>query len=145
MDIKSIVKKTIRKHDSKNPFEIAKSMGIIVLFEPLGDYTGYYNKAYRQRMIHINENLSEEEQLFTCAHELGHAVLHSNCNTPFMRKNTGFFINKFEREANTFACHLLLNRFEQEELKELTIEQISLMTGIPSDFLHLTQKTNLLG
>lgn len=135
MDIKKIVRRLVRKHDSKNPFEIAKSIGIIVLFEPLGKYTGYYNRAYRQKMIHINEDLSENEMLFTCAHELGHAVLHPDCSTPFMRKNTGFSINKFEREANTFACHLLLSRFEKEELQELSIEQISQIVGIPDGYL----------
>lgn len=137
MDIDQIVKNTIEKYDSRNPFEISKAMGIIVLFEPLGDYSGYYNKAYRQKMIHINQDLTEEDQYFTCSHELGHAVMHGESSTPFMRKNTIFSINGFEKEANLFACHLILSKYDKEEFEGLSYEQISGYTGIPEDYLKI--------
>ena len=46
----------------KHPYEIAKANKIIVVLEPLGKLNGYYNKTFDQRFIHINENLSEDQQ-----------------------------------------------------------------------------------
>lgn len=58
--------------------------------------------------LKTNENVPEHLQAFVCAHELGHALLHRNINTPFLSKNTLFSIDKIERQANTFAVELLL-------------------------------------
>ena len=60
------------------------------------------------KQIHINANLDDNMQKFTCAHELGHAILHPNASTPFLRSKTLFSINKMENEANTFAAELLI-------------------------------------
>ena len=49
-------------------------------------------------------------QRTVCAHELGHAVLHTHANTPFLRKNTFFSVDKLEIEANTFAALLLIDK-----------------------------------
>ena len=69
-------KQLISKYKTNNPQEIAQELGIIILFEPLGDINGYYNTAFRQKFIHINNTLVEAKQKFTIAHELGHALLH---------------------------------------------------------------------
>ncbi|MGQ0440076.1 ImmA/IrrE family metallo-endopeptidase, partial [Bacillus sp. B-TM1] len=37
-------------------------------------------------------------QRTVCAHELGHAVLHTHANTPFLRKNTFFSISNLSTE-----------------------------------------------
>ncbi|WP_371916012.1 ImmA/IrrE family metallo-endopeptidase [Paenibacillus sp. P3E] len=49
---------------------------------------GYYNSSRRLQMIHINNTASQQDQRFTCAHELGHVILHPNVNTPFLRRLT---------------------------------------------------------
>lgn len=43
------------------------------------------------------------------AHELGHAIMHPDANTPFLRKCTGLLISKMEIEANKFAAELLID------------------------------------
>ena len=101
-------KQLISKYKTNNPQEIAQELGIIILFEPLGEINGYYNTAFRQKFIHINNTLVEAKQKFTIAHELGHALLHPKANTPFLRDNTLFSINKLEIEANKFAVDLLI-------------------------------------
>ncbi len=114
MDIKAIVSDLCKEHETRNPFDLAVSLGIIVLHEPLGEIQGYYNCCYRQQFIHINQELNGYDALFTCAHEVGHAVLHPGINTPFLRKHTMFSVEKIETEADHFALELL---FDDEELR----------------------------
>lgn len=129
----------MKKHKTNNPFEIARAENIMILREPLGEIRGYYNKYVQQKMIHINWNLEENSfsGRFTCAHELGHVRLHPNANTPFLRKNTYFSINKFEREANTFAVFMLISKDILLPYEGFTIEQIACAEGIPVQALRL--------
>jgi Zn-dependent peptidase ImmA (M78 family) len=106
--IKEIVKRLIKKHKSNDPFQIAKEKNIIILFAELGNTLGFYSSYKRIQFIHINNQLNEMMQRFVCAHELGHAVLHPKSNTPFLRANTLFSVERLEVEANTFAVELLL-------------------------------------
>ena len=71
--MKKVVLELINEHQSRDPFEIADNLGIIVLFEQLGTINGYYNTAFRQKFIHINCDLPDYRMKFTAAHELGHA------------------------------------------------------------------------
>jgi len=113
MTIKETVEAAIKKGESRNPFDLAQALGIIVLWEPLGEIQGYYNCCYRQKFIHINDTLEEHPAAFTCAHELGHAILHPHINTPFLRRSTLFSVDRLETEANRFAVDFL---YEDEEL-----------------------------
>ncbi len=83
-------------------------MGILIVFERLGNALGYYNKHFRVPMIHINQDADRKSQIFICSHELGHAVQHPDTNTSFLKKHTLFSTDKIEIEANTFAVELLL-------------------------------------
>ena len=74
--IRHTVASLCRRYNSRDPFQIVNEMGILLTFEPLGALNGYYTKKYRIKHIHINEQLSEFDQRFACAHELGHAVQH---------------------------------------------------------------------
>ena len=77
------------------------------------------------------------EKRFTCAHELGHALLHPNVNTPFLRENTFLSINKLEREANLFAPCLLCPLEKLEEYREYTVSQIASLTGVREELIRL--------
>lgn len=109
MQIREKVKFLVNKHQTNDPFRLAKALGIIVMYENLGNILGYYSRTYRYKVIHINENSSENLQMFTCGHELGHAILHPDTNTSFLKSNTYFSTDKIEYEANRFALELLLN------------------------------------
>ncbi|AVO22620.1 ImmA/IrrE family metallo-endopeptidase [Aeribacillus composti] len=99
----------IKKHRTNNPFEIAKNRNIIIRYFPLGQTLGFYMKNVRHQVITINSDIEDYLKKFVCAHELGHAILHKDENTPFLHKNTLFSKDKIEREANEFAVHLLLH------------------------------------
>lgn len=134
-------KQLISKYKTNNPQEIAQELGIIILFEPLGEINGYYNTAFRQKFIHINNTLVEAKQKFTIAHELGHALLHPKANTPFLRDNTLFSINKLEIEANTFAVDLLITDEAIAEVKHLTLDQMANYFGINKNLIKLRLNT----
>lgn len=120
MWLKEKISKLVKKHKTNDPFELAAYMNIIVIFWDLHEQIqGYYKYDRRNRYIVINKNLSYEYQRFVCAHELGHALLHTRINTPFLTKYTLLSVDKIEREANEFATYLLLydKNFENYETK----------------------------
>lgn len=126
-----------RKYETRNPFTIARQRGIIVAYEPLGTIHGYYNTLYRQRFIHINRDLRSYQQKYVCAHELGHAILHPNMNTHYLRERTLYSVGKYEREAKLFAAHLLISDDELKEHRDFTYEQLSTLFGVDEDIIRL--------
>ena len=136
MDIEKIVK----KYNSRNPFRIAKEMNIKVIFEPLGDINGYFTTVLREKQIHINSDIPEQKQLFTAAHELGHALLHPKENTPFLRGSTFFSVSKLENEANRFAIYLLISDEDLIEFRDRTIVQMASTYGVDYRIMELRFK-----
>ncbi|BBI32332.1 ImmA/IrrE family metallo-endopeptidase [Cohnella abietis] len=137
MGIKLLVSQLTRKHGTNNPFTIAAKKNILVLFEPLGGMMGYFNTYKRIPMIHINSDLDYTEQLYTCAHELGHAILHRNINTPFLRRHTLLSIEKIEREANQLAVELLIP--DKLLIEGASIYDAASMCGVPAEVAYLKQ------
>lgn len=135
--IKSKVNELIDRHNTADPYELANAEGIIILKENLGGIFGYYSNQYRQKIIHINSEIPEKRQLTTCAHELGHAILHPDSNTSFLRENTFCSINKLERQANLFAAELLIDDNKIKEYKSYNLEQIALIENLPIELLKL--------
>ncbi|WP_425504030.1 ImmA/IrrE family metallo-endopeptidase [Salicibibacter cibarius] len=111
----------------------------MILYEELGSTLGYFHTSRRIRFIHINNKLNESMQRFVCAHELGHSVLHPDVNTPFLKKNTFFSMDKIETEANAFAAKLLL----QDDIiynyqdTNMTIQELGSIYGVPEEVTHL--------
>lgn len=135
MNVHSIVERTIKKYKTRSPYELADLMGISIHRCELGTIRGYYSKKFRIKQIVLNCNLSEKDERFVLAHELGHAIMHENLNTPFLMENTLLSKNKFEKEANTFAIELLVPDIEIIENPDLTIGQMARMTGYSEDIL----------
>lgn len=131
MKIKKKVAQLIKKHGTNNPFELARAMDVMVAFEPLGDSLGYFSRFNRTSIIHINESLSYEKRLSTCAHELGHVVLHPDTNAAFLKSNTYFPASKIEQEANEFMIELLFSK----GCEIITIYEAKEQYGIPERLL----------
>ncbi|PED36900.1 hypothetical protein CON24_17330 [Bacillus cereus] len=146
MDIKEYVLNIVAKYQTIDPFEIARQKNIIVLFEDLGNTLGFYNTYKRFKFIHINNQIDENAQRFVCAHELGHALLHPKANTPFLRNQTFFSVNRLEIEANTFAVELLLSDeiISTYQHTNLSIQEISMIHGIPKCFACLKTYINII-
>lgn len=112
-------------------------MGITIVYEDLGTINGYFNKQLRDKQIHINQNLSEHEELFTICHELGHSIMHPNVSTPFLISGTYLSVSKLEIEANTFAMNMLVQDSDLIEYKEYSMEQLSKLFGYRKELLEL--------
>nr|WP_092074761.1 ImmA/IrrE family metallo-endopeptidase [Dendrosporobacter quercicolus]NSL49307.1 ImmA/IrrE family metallo-endopeptidase [Dendrosporobacter quercicolus DSM 1736]SDN12561.1 protein of unknown function [Dendrosporobacter quercicolus] len=135
--IKNIVVELVKKYKTNCPFALAKELNINITYEPLGQTMGYYTKDFRIKFIHINQHLIKKERIFTCAHELGHAVVHTNVNTPFLKRHTLFSVAKIEREANTFAVELLLPDSTLQEYQEASLYTLADIAGIPKKLAEL--------
>jgi len=131
--IKKRVNQLVSKHGTRDPFEIARAMGIDVIYMPLGESKrGFFSRLYRTAAILINENLSYKKQKTTCAHELGHIILHSELNAAFLNSNTYQITDKYEIEANEFMIELLFN---DNEPYPITIKEATEEYGIPEQLL----------
>lgn len=133
--IKQTVAQLNKRHKTNDPFDLTAMMNILVVFEPLGDMLGYFSNYKRIPIIHINESISKPLQKFTCAHELGHRLLHPKINVPFLKANTLQSINRIEREANQFAVELLIP--DKLLLEGATIYEAAAICGVPEEVAHL--------
>jgi Zn-dependent peptidase ImmA (M78 family) len=67
------------------------------------------------------------------------SYLHPKVNTPFLRANTLFSVDKIEIEANTFAVELLLSDevISQYQNTDMTIYNVAEMYSVPKELVHL--------
>ena len=137
MDIRNLAKSIVIKYDSRNPFDIAKSSGALLVFAPLKEIRGFYQYIQRNSIIYVDSGLSEHEQKFVCAHELGHMLLHKKSNTMYMDTKTFLNSNKYENEANLFAIELLVPDETIMENWNLTIEQLTILLGYEKKLIEL--------
>ena len=109
--IRDLVQQLSTKYNTTNPYELADYLKIHVLtwdlHEEINGFINMKKEIVSLSLILICLHLCKRT---VCAHELGHAVLHTHANTPFLRKNTFFSVDKLEIEANTFAALLLIDK-----------------------------------
>jgi len=101
----------VSRYGTRDPFQIAKELGIHVLFEnDFGSLKGMYKVIKRSRFIFINASLNEGGQRTICAHELGHDRLHREFakEAAFQEFMLYDMRTRPEYEANIFACELLI-------------------------------------
>ena len=135
MCIKRRVSQLVRKYQTRDPFEMIKGMNVILVHYPLEGVRGFYQYFQRNNIIYLDERLTETEQRFVLAHELGHMFLHKRANAIFMDTRTQFNTDKFEKEADTFAMELLVPDAAIIEHPDLTIGQLARMTGYSEESL----------
>lgn len=138
--IKNLTETLIKKYNTRDPFELADYMNIVIFEEELGHVNGFYQACPKTKIIHLNKNLGYIQRKIVCAHELGHALLHSRLNILFLEKNTFLVKNKYEKEANKFAAELLISDDTIYRYKDFTIEQIASFERINTELLELKFK-----
>ena len=113
--LSNIGAKLVRRCATRDPFEIARQLGIEVIFcDNLGSLKGMYRVIKRNRFIFISSSLGDRMQRIVCAHELGHDQLHrkhacSNGLHEFMLYDMS---TRPEYEANIVAAEILLDNDE---------------------------------
>ena len=123
MDHKRIAESLVRKFKTRDPFKIAKALGIVVITTPLHGIRGFYQYLQRCGIIYIDSSLGEQDARFVCAHEVGHALLHRGCNRIFMDSHPYFAVNRYEVEANRFAVDLL---YDDDDLRDFLSHPVQL-------------------
>lgn len=141
--LSQVGRRLVRKYDTRNPFTIAKELGIEVIFcDDFGPLKGMYKVIKRNRFIFINNDLSRRMQLIVCAHELGHDQLHRQLATGNALKEFMLYdmTTKPEYEANIVASEILLDTDEILEYiynYSYTSEQIARAMGTDINLVAL--------
>lgn len=128
VNIKEIVERLTIKYGTRNPYELADYLNLLIIKQPMDMLVkGFYQYYKRNGLIYINSNLKDKEQLQVCSHELGHAVMHTKMNIVFLEKCTLYSNNPFEIEANKFAAELLLpdDAFKDYFGQGYTLQQVA--------------------
>lgn len=136
-DVKKEINLLYKKYKTKNPYEIADAMGVIIHKQNLGKCTrGLYYYSRRIKQIIIHDDLPEWMEKFVLAHELGHLVMHPKYNAPFLQ-STLLTKDRYEIEANAFAAHLLISDKELEDLWEYSLDDLAMFYGLPREIIEL--------
>ena len=114
-DVYEKPKTLIEKYETRDPFQLARLLGCFVKFINTKTQKGFCKIIFNNRFIFINQNMSPQMQRMTCAHELGHLLLHTD-----VLKQQGHFAemelfnitDHREFEANQFAANLLIDDHE---------------------------------
>ena len=120
----TLPKKLAERHHTRDPFVLADLLGFSVRFLDTKVQKGFCANILNNYFIFINRNLSPEMQRMTCAHELGHVLLHKDRlgrdehgrSHRFVEMELFNITDETEYEANLFAANLLV---DDETLFEL--------------------------
>lgn len=140
MDVKAIVDSIVKKYGTRLPYELASLMNVHISEAELGKIRGYYLKANRVKQIYLNCDLNKQDKEYVLSHELGHATMHPDVNTPFLQKNTYLSVNRLEIQANKFAVELLIPDSVLLEYWQCSAEQIARLTGYRQELIELRLK-----
>ena len=113
--LSEVGERLVRRCGTRAPFEIARQLGVEVLFCPdFGSMKGMYRVIKRNRFIFLNRDLAPQMQRIVCAHELGHDRLHRNlAKTGALQEFMLYdMTTKPEYEANIVAAEILLDTDE---------------------------------
>ena len=119
----------IERFGTRDPFEIAERLGYYVKLINTKKQKGFCKILLNNYFIFINANLSPQMQQMTCAHELGHLLLHKDAlrKEIFLAEMELFDItDRRELEANQFAASLLI---DDEELMQILQEGNDVVTA----------------
>lgn len=138
MNVRARVESLIGKYRTRDPFEMIQEMNATLVYYPLEDgVRGFYQYFKRNHIIYIDERLSRHDQTFVLAHEIGHMTMHRAANAIFMDTRTQFNTQKYEMQADKFAIELLIPSEIILENWQLSIEQLSRLTGYSEELIRL--------
>ncbi len=152
-----IGEKLVRKFNTRDPFVIAKNLGIVVYddCEGFGDLKGMYSVIKRQRSIFLNKDLDARTARIVCAHEIGHDQLHRADirQERYLQEFTLYnMATRREYEANIVCASILLDdeeileyiysyRYDVEQIARATRTDINL---VALKVAHLIEKGHKL-
>ncbi|OAA93048.1 ImmA/IrrE family metallo-endopeptidase [Clostridium coskatii] len=136
--IKTIVSRLIKTYGTNNPFELCDFLGIKIMKSDLGnEIKGFFQRtANGYSIVHLNNNLNNNEIKYVCSHELGHAVIHPDLSIRFFMINKLQVKTKYEIQADKFAAELLLPNRLDCEYKNMNVSQLSSCFSVPKELIN---------
>ena len=109
-----VVNKLVEKYGTRDPYELCRALGIKIHYIDMQKkLKGFFFYQSRQKNIVIDCNVNKVLELILVAHELGHAVLHTEVALMHGFQEMEVLENRQdmpeENEANIFAAELLLD------------------------------------
>ena len=115
MNIPLRVRNLVTRHDTSDPYRIAKELNCLVYFVSLPPtVNGFWKCLLNRRIIALNKNLPEWQQTAVLCHELAHIVCHPGY-AAFSMRNTSYSSTRIENEADAFAECLMSYRYDLDE------------------------------
>ncbi len=139
--LKNITAGLIEMYQTNNPFELCDYLNIKIIRSNLGsEIKGFFQRTVEgYEIIHINSKLNDNESKYICAHELGHAIMHTDLSLQFFIENPLQIKSKYEIQADKFAAELLIpdNLESYEcELEGMTAEELGCYFGVPKELIE---------
>ncbi|WP_027364936.1 ImmA/IrrE family metallo-endopeptidase [Desulfotruncus alcoholivorax] len=132
--IKQSVQQLINKHETKDPYRLARAMGIDVDEFPFRHIKGLILEIAGNVTIVLNSKLPEWLKRVVLAHELGHQQLSpQRMGYFFMIENT-FMESRVEYEANRFTVELLT--WGEEPESDESMEHFAARVGLPKEMMR---------
>lgn len=133
--MKNLAKEVMEKHNTRNPYEIARKENIVVVIEELGNVFGYYNQVMGQKFIHVNESLPAYFQSYVVAHML-YAAFTNNEGMQFLKEKAAAKFIESEKAANQFAIYLAFGELDLNESLSQRMKEYGLTDADMIDLSH---------
>lgn len=125
----------IERYGTRNPRTIAEYLGFYIQEGPLGQIFGCHLVIEGHKFIYVNSDAPDNIKEIVMAHELGHAVMHQE-GYYFFTWGDGFYRNRAEIEAHTFAAELLVPDSVIYDNPGFTRQQLAALTGYTERLLE---------
>lgn len=132
--IKQTVKRLVEEYGTRDPYRLARAMGIDVDEFPFRKIKGMVIEIGEKVLIVLNALLPEAIKRLVLAHELGHRILSPQGAGYFFLAECTLMENKVEYEANRFMIELLTGD-EDPEVGE-SLEQFAARVGLPVEMMR---------
>ena len=129
-----------KQYRTRDPFILCGELEVHVVFTDLPQTVeGFYHYIDGHKFIYLNNALSENTARVICAHELAHALLHTDYNVLELLRDTFFYCPRFEHEADVFCAALLIDKDEAKSAHPdlLCLDQIAALSGVPVELVDL--------
>ena len=147
-EIVKIVNRLIDRCGTRNPYKVAKELGINIIYRNFNKQRGAYKGILKNRFIFLKNGMHPVVEQIVLWHEIGHDVLHRQeavAAGGFKEFNI-FDIreNRMEYEANIFASQVALPDDDFIELAERGYDTQQIARALSSDINLVAIKGDLL-